>query len=54
MGSIAFECRQLPRLAGSQVDFGVEVTGLDIENISGKQLEPTRIVDFFSDIVLIR
>lgn len=36
MGSVAFECRQLPRAPGSQVDFGVEVTGLDVENVSGE------------------
>lgn len=36
MGSVSFECREIPRAAGSQIDFGVEVTGLDIENLSGK------------------
>lgn len=39
MGSVNFECRQLPRVAGSQVDFGIEVNGLDIENVSGRQVE---------------
>lgn len=35
MGSVSFECRDIPRVTGSQIDFGVEVTGLDIENVSG-------------------
>lgn len=36
MGSVSFECKQIPRVAESHIDFGVEVTGLDIENVSGK------------------
>lgn len=37
MGSVSFECKEIPRVVGSQIDFGVEVTGLDIENVSGKE-----------------
>lgn len=35
MASTTFSCKPIERPAGSDIDFGAEVSGLDLENLTG-------------------
>jgi hypothetical protein len=35
MGSVSFDCQPIPPPVGSKIDFGAEVSGLDVENLTG-------------------
>ncbi|ETS77216.1 hypothetical protein PFICI_11090 [Pestalotiopsis fici W106-1] len=54
MASESFSCQPIARPAGSDIDFGAEVTGLDLENLTDDDFDKLRGALYENQVVVIR
>ncbi|KAI4594917.1 hypothetical protein KJ359_007440 [Pestalotiopsis sp. 9143b] len=54
MASTTFSCKPIERPAGSDIDFGAEVSGLDLENLADGDFELLRRALYENQVVVIR
>ncbi|KAK6219376.1 hypothetical protein LQW54_002364 [Pestalotiopsis sp. IQ-011] len=54
MASTTFSCKPIERPAGSDIDFGAEVSGLDLENLTDDDFDKLRRALYENQVVVIR